>query len=191
MTQPVNPRIRDAPRPGHHTRRFGRFRRARWPQKREKKSFHMHNGHTKNRRPWDTSNHGATSTSSAMATFLVVNYSLLIMGDSNSDEDDGGVDGDDSGGNSPSRRRAGTETSVPRNGVLRWRRRPWSLSGVLSIRLGFLGHERLYRRRGSARGCLGGPPHRVARPPPRPRPSVVWGPWASSPAPLQCSGPSR
>jgi hypothetical protein len=32
----------------------------------------MHHGGTKNRRPWYTSNHGATSTSSAMATFLVV-----------------------------------------------------------------------------------------------------------------------
>ncbi|KAK1660291.1 hypothetical protein QYE76_048450 [Lolium multiflorum] len=33
--------------PGHHTPRFGRFRRARWPQKREKKSFDMHHGGTK------------------------------------------------------------------------------------------------------------------------------------------------
>jgi hypothetical protein len=31
------------------------------------------------------------------------NYSLLIMGDSNVDRDSGGVDGDGSGGNSPSR----------------------------------------------------------------------------------------
>jgi hypothetical protein len=31
------------------------------------------------------------------------NYSLLIMGDSNGDEDGGGVDGDGSEGNSPSR----------------------------------------------------------------------------------------
>src|SRR5215203_4051476 len=59
------------------------------------------------------------------------------MGDSNGDEDGGGVNGDGSGGNSPSRRRAGTETSVPRNGVSRWRRRPWSLSGVSSIVVGF------------------------------------------------------
>jgi hypothetical protein len=42
------------------------------------------------------------------------NYSLLIMGDSNGDEDGGGVDEDGSGGNSPSRQGAGTETSVPR-----------------------------------------------------------------------------
>ena len=37
------------------------------------------------------------------------------MGVSNGDEDGGGVDGDGSGGNSPSRQGAGTETSVPRN----------------------------------------------------------------------------
>ena len=36
------------------------------------------------------------------------------MGVSNGDEDGGGVDGDGSGGNSPSRQGAGTETSVPR-----------------------------------------------------------------------------
>ena len=42
------------------------------------------------------------------------NYSLLIMGVSNGDEDGGGVDGDVSGGNSPSRQGAGTEISVPR-----------------------------------------------------------------------------
>ena len=36
------------------------------------------------------------------------------MGDSNGDEDGDDVYGDGSGGNSPSRRRAGTETSVPR-----------------------------------------------------------------------------
>ena len=36
------------------------------------------------------------------------------MGGSNGDEDGGGVDGDGSGGNSPSRQGAETETSVPR-----------------------------------------------------------------------------
>ena len=35
------------------------------------------------------------------------------MGDSNDDEDGGGVDGDASGGTSPSRQGTGTETSVP------------------------------------------------------------------------------
>ncbi|KAK1626289.1 hypothetical protein QYE76_000604 [Lolium multiflorum] len=42
------------------------------------------------------------------------NYSLL-MGDSSVDEDGGGVDGEAFGGTSPSRRRAGTETHVPRS----------------------------------------------------------------------------
>ena len=40
------------------------------------------------------------------------------MGVSNGDEDGGGVDEDGSGGNSPSRQGARTETSVPRNLVL-------------------------------------------------------------------------
>jgi hypothetical protein len=40
------------------------------------------------------------------------------MGVSNGDEDGGGVDGDGSGGNSPSWKDAGTETSVPRNSSL-------------------------------------------------------------------------
>jgi hypothetical protein len=53
------------------------------------------------------------------------NYSLLIMGDSNVEEDGGevdgdggggdGIDGDGSGGTSPSRQGARRETSVPRN----------------------------------------------------------------------------
>ena len=42
------------------------------------------------------------------------NYSLLIMGVSNGDDGGGGVDGDGSGGTSPSRQGAGIETSVPR-----------------------------------------------------------------------------
>ena len=40
------------------------------------------------------------------------------MGVSNSDKDGGGVDGDGSGGNSPSRQGAETETSVPRTRVV-------------------------------------------------------------------------
>jgi hypothetical protein len=42
------------------------------------------------------------------------NYSLLIIRDSNSDEDGDGVNGDGSGGNSPSWQDTGIETSVPR-----------------------------------------------------------------------------
>jgi hypothetical protein len=44
-----------------------------------------------------------------------MNYSLLIIGDSKVDGDGGEVDGDGSGGTSPSWQGAGTETSVPRN----------------------------------------------------------------------------
>ena len=42
------------------------------------------------------------------------NYSLLIMGGSNSNDGGSGIDGDGSEGNSPSRQGAETETSVPR-----------------------------------------------------------------------------
>ena len=101
------------------------------------------------------------------------------MGDSDGDEDGGGVDGDDSGGNSPSRQGAGTETSVPRIGVSRWRRRPWSLSGVSSIRVEVLGHEGLNRRRGGVGRALVEPHHRGA-PPPWPRRLVGWAPWLLS-----------
>ena len=84
-----------------------------------------------------------------------------------------------SGGNSPSRRRAGTETSVPRNGVSRWRRCPWSLSGVSSIIVGFSRHERLYRRRGGARRRLG-VPHTRGRPPLAAPPCGVGPSWLPS-----------
>ena len=64
------------------------------------------------------------------------NYSLLIMGGSKDDDGGGGVDGDGSGGNSPSRQGAGTGPSDPRNGVS-WRRSTEMYSGVSSIVLGF------------------------------------------------------
>ena len=51
------------------------------------------------------------------ALSLGENYSLLIMGVSNGDEDGGGVDGDGFQGNSPSRQGAGTEIYVPRTRV--------------------------------------------------------------------------
>jgi hypothetical protein len=85
------------------------------------------------------------------------------MGDSNVDEDGGGVDGDGSGGNSPSRQGARTETSVPRN---------WSLMAVVlwnflwmdanSFRVFVSGG--IYRQKGDARGHPGGPHHLVAWP---------------------------
>ena len=83
-----------------------------------------------------------------------------------------------SGGTSPSRQGAGTETSVPRIGVSRWRRRPWSLSGVSSIGTAFLGRKGFYRRRGGAGGLTGWPHPRPARPGSGPRGPMVWAPLA-------------
>jgi hypothetical protein len=57
--------------------------------------------------------HKATVEPSALGE----NYSLLIMGISNDNGDGGGVDGDGSGGNSPSQQGARTETSVPEIGL--------------------------------------------------------------------------
>ncbi|KAK1663968.1 hypothetical protein QYE76_052127 [Lolium multiflorum] len=68
-----------------------------------------------------------------------------------------------SGGTSPSRQGAGTETSVPRIGVSRWRRRH-SLSGVSSSGTVFLGRKGFYRRRGGAGGTGGSPPQAGAGP---------------------------
>ena len=77
----------------------------------------------------------------------------------------GGVDGDGFRGHFPVPAACRNRDSVPRNGVSRWRRRPWSLSGVSSIGVGFSRREGLYRRKGSARGVPRGPPHKAARPP--------------------------
>src|SRR3954453_23534824 len=55
------------------------------------------------------------------------NYCLLIRRVNNGDEDGGGVDGDGSGGNSPLRQGARTETSVPQILLRRWRPR-WNFS---------------------------------------------------------------
>ena len=81
----------------------------------------------------------------------------------------GGVDGDGFRGHFPVPAACRNRDSVPRIGVSRWRRRPWSLSGVSSIRLGFLGRGGFYRRRGGVGGATGPPPHRLAaRGPPAP-----------------------
>ena len=92
-----------------------------------------------------------------------------------------------SGGTSPFRRRAGTETPVPQILASRWRRL-WKVS------MGFVEHIRVFatealnRRKGGVRGLLGGPHYRGARPPPWPRWPRVWWPWAPSLAFLVCSG---
>src|SRR5215203_4051475 len=49
--------------------------------------------------------------------------------------------------------------------------------------------EGIYRRKGGVGGARGLPPHIWARPGGHPRRLMVWGPWASSPSPLRCSGP--
>jgi hypothetical protein len=73
------------------------------------------------------------------------------MGDSNSDRDGGEVDGDGSGGNSPSRQGAGIETSVPQNwssmaAVLR------NFSGRNTDSFKVFASKALYRQRGDVRG---------------------------------------
>ena len=69
-----------------------------------------------------------------------------------------------SGGNSPSRRRAGTETYVPRILASRWRRL-WNFSRIVAYLFRVFEAERIYRRKGSLGGARGWPPHRLARPP--------------------------
>jgi hypothetical protein len=77
------------------------------------------------------------------------------------------TDGDGSGGTSPSRQDAGTETSVPRNSsVAAAELRNYSGNFADSPRV--FRPEALYRRRGIIRGQPGAPHTRVARPGPGP-----------------------
>jgi hypothetical protein len=85
-----------------------------------------------------------------------MNYSLLIIGDNKVDGDGGEIDGDGSGGTSPSREGAGTETSVPRNMsalAAELRNSFWKIANSPRV----FRPEALYRRRGIVRG-LPGPP---------------------------------
>ena len=70
-----------------------------------------------------------------------------------------------SGGTSPLRQRAGTETPVPQILASRWRRL-WKVSVGFVERIRVFATEALNRRRGGARGSKGCPHHRVARAPP-------------------------
>src|SRR6516164_128756 len=92
-----------------------------------------------------------------------------------------------SGGTSPFRQRAGTETPVPQILASRWRRL-WKVSVVFVELIRVFDPGALYRRRGGAGGSKGWPNHRGARAPPRPRQGMVW--WACAPplVPLVCSG---
>jgi hypothetical protein len=83
------------------------------------------------------------------------------MGVSNGDEDGGGVDGDGSGGNSPSRQDAGIETSVPRNwssmaAVL------WNFSWIEADSFRVFVLEEIYKQKGDVGGRSRGPHHVVA-----------------------------
>ena len=92
-----------------------------------------------------------------------------------------------SGGTSPSRRRAGTETPVPQILASRWRRL-WKVSVGFVERGRVFATEASNRRKGSLGGGLGPPHHRAARPPLWPRQGVVWGPQGFPLAALGCSG---
>ena len=82
-----------------------------------------------------------------------------------------------SGGTSPSRRRAGTETSVPQILASRWRRL-WKVSRTVAFPFRVFDTVTSYRRKGSHGGGLVPPHHRGARPGPWPRRPVVWAPQA-------------
>jgi hypothetical protein len=85
------------------------------------------------------------------------------MGVSNNDEHGGGVDGDSSGGNSPSRQGVGTKTSVPwTSSLMATALRNFSWIDVDRFRV--LVSEESYRQKSDVRGHPGGPHHRVARP---------------------------
>jgi hypothetical protein len=100
------------------------------------------------------------------------------------------TDGDGSGGTSPSRQGAGTETSVPRN----------SSATAAELRNCFLKiaesprvfrPEASYRRRGNVRGGPRPPHTRVAWPGPGPRQPCVRVACGPSPSSLRMSGCSR
>jgi hypothetical protein len=85
------------------------------------------------------------------------------MGDSNIDGDGGRVDGDGSGGNSPSRQGARPETPVPRTSssmAAALRNFSWIIAGLLRVFVS----KALYRRWGNVRGHPRGPHHVVVRP---------------------------
>ena len=104
------------------------------------------------------------------------------MGVSNGDEDGGGVDGDGSGGTSPSRQGAGTETSVPRNlsaMAAALQMFLWNMTGPSR----FYASGAIYRRKGGVGGLPWAPHHLVARQAWVPRHPMVW-PAHGPPGPL-------
>src|SRR5215204_4183897 len=92
-----------------------------------------------------------------------------------------------SGGTSPLRQGAGTETPVPQILASR-RRRLWNFSRIVASSVRVFDAGALNRRKGGAGGLTGGPHHRAARPPLWPRQGIIWGPCGPSLAVLVCSG---
>ena len=80
-----------------------------------------------------------------------------------------------SGGTSPFRRRAGTETPVPQILASRWRRL-WKVSVGFVERLRVFATEALNRRRDGVGGLTRRRHNRGARPTPWPRRPMVWAP---------------
>ena len=100
------------------------------------------------------------------------------------------TDGDGSGGTSPSRQGAGTETSVPRNSSVaaaELRNSFWKIAESFRV----FRPEASYRRRGDVRGGPRPPHTRVARPGPGPRQPCVRVASSPSPSSLRMSGCSR
>ena len=92
-----------------------------------------------------------------------------------------------SGGTSPLRQGAGTETPVPQILASRWRRL-WKVFRIVVLRIRVFATEALNRRKGSLGGGLGGPHHRAARPPLWPRQPRVWWPCGPPLVLPGCSG---
>src|SRR5215213_2141418 len=79
-----------------------------------------------------------------------------------------------SGGTSPLRQGAGTETPVPQILASRWRRL-WNFSRIVASSVRVFDAGALNRRRGGAGGSKGWRHHKAARPGPGPRRPMVWG----------------
>ena len=106
------------------------------------------------------------------------NYSLLIIGDSSSDEDGGDVDGDAFRGQFPVPAACRSRDFCPPNLASRWRRlRNFSRPVAYFFRV--FATESLSRRKGSLGGVLGDPHHRGAPPLAAP-PGGVGPPWLPS-----------
>ena len=100
------------------------------------------------------------------------------------------TDGDGSGGTSPSRQGAGTETSAPQNSstvAAELRNSFWKIADSSRV----FRPEASYRRRGDVRSGARGPHAMAARPDPWPREPRVRRPGGPSPTLLRMTGSFR